>query len=432
MDIKYVWSGSDAKALAYYVTDYITKSDLSFHDSLALLVKATKDFNKNQVNSSDNIHERSRRLLLRMHNTLASQQELSGVQVASYILNLPDHYTTHEFKKIYLIAIESYLEKCLHEKKVQLARESTIIESNYLFHIFLMQTCVFFVVADQVDVNMDSEDDVDGAIDEQFLIEPSHGNKMVLINTRIDYQQRDNTLDDLCLYDYVSWYKKKKIDGNDRKILERNSRENVVPQRGRPINDRCRFLREHPQYLSHILMRWTQPRVPVLVGPMIPRRERDDTKERYYRAILTLFIPWRSISDLCNVTQSWEQAYVSKQNLITVDMRRIIENIQLLHECRKDRDDHLLQIIQENNPDDIDPRLSQQLPTNGDHDDDMEEVDDILNMIAHVDDNVRMIDAATVATTHETVYLNELLAAISNVHRFPHLKSKTYRLFFPR
>lgn len=30
MDIKYIFSGSDAKALVYYITDYVTKSSLSF------------------------------------------------------------------------------------------------------------------------------------------------------------------------------------------------------------------------------------------------------------------------------------------------------------------------------------------------------------------------------------------------------------------
>ncbi|CAF4098595.1 unnamed protein product, partial [Adineta steineri] len=83
MDIKFVWSGCDAKALSYYITDYITKSNVSFHDNLALLVKVRKDFDEKRSNPPDNnnIHERSRRLLLKMHNTLASQQELSGVQV---------------------------------------------------------------------------------------------------------------------------------------------------------------------------------------------------------------------------------------------------------------------------------------------------------------------------------------------------------------
>ena len=143
MDIKFVWSGSDAKALAYYVTDYVTKSSLSFHDSLALMVKVTKDFDKKPSSLPDNIHERSRRLLLKMHNTIASQQELSGVQVASYILNFPDHYTTHEFQKIYLIGIENYLEKCLRDERMQMENENVISESNYPSNICVKLSSFF-------------------------------------------------------------------------------------------------------------------------------------------------------------------------------------------------------------------------------------------------------------------------------------------------
>ncbi len=58
-------------------------------------------------------------------------------------------------------------------------------------------------------------------MNEQFLIEPSDDNRMVLVNSRIDYQQRENVLNSSCLYDYISWFKKKKIDEDDKKYLAR-------------------------------------------------------------------------------------------------------------------------------------------------------------------------------------------------------------------
>ncbi|KAJ7084457.1 hypothetical protein B0H15DRAFT_923743 [Mycena belliarum] len=42
MDIKYVGSGEAAKALVYYVTDYITKGTLSTHVGLAAVEYAIK------------------------------------------------------------------------------------------------------------------------------------------------------------------------------------------------------------------------------------------------------------------------------------------------------------------------------------------------------------------------------------------------------
>ena len=119
MDIKYIFSGSDAKALVYYITDYVTKSSLSFHDTFSLVLKAVKSFEKQKLDTDAllNAEEKSRRLVLRCYNTLASQQELSGVQVASYLMGWPDHYTTHEFANLYLIGIENYLQATLIEAR---------------------------------------------------------------------------------------------------------------------------------------------------------------------------------------------------------------------------------------------------------------------------------------------------------------------------
>jgi hypothetical protein len=116
MDIKFIWSGSDAKALVYYITDYVTKMSLSFHDTFALIQKSiTSIVNSSHQTDTENAIEKSRKLVLRCYNTLASQQELSGVQVASYLMNWSDHYTTHKFQGLYLIQTERYLQTQLNE-----------------------------------------------------------------------------------------------------------------------------------------------------------------------------------------------------------------------------------------------------------------------------------------------------------------------------
>ena len=116
MDIKFIWSGNDAKALVYYITDYVTKMSLSFHDTFSLVQKGIASFqNASQQTSSESAIEKSRKLVLRCYNTLASQQELSGVQVASYLMNWGDHYTTHKFQGLFLIQTERYLQTELDE-----------------------------------------------------------------------------------------------------------------------------------------------------------------------------------------------------------------------------------------------------------------------------------------------------------------------------
>ncbi len=133
MDIKYIFSGSDAKALVYYITDYVTKSSLSFHDTFSLVLKAIQSVEKRSLNidATLNAEEKSRRLVLRCYNTLASQQELSSVQVASYLMGWPDHYTTHEFVNLFLIGIENYLQATLIE--TQLRQQYQIKSNSYYF-----------------------------------------------------------------------------------------------------------------------------------------------------------------------------------------------------------------------------------------------------------------------------------------------------------
>ncbi|CAF4015624.1 unnamed protein product, partial [Adineta steineri] len=62
-----------------------------------------------------------------------------------------------------------------------------------------------------------------------------------------------------------------------------------------------------------------KPIVPVLLGPQIPRKVREETQERYSRAIATLFIPWRSVKDLCAVNQSWREALASREESISTE-----------------------------------------------------------------------------------------------------------------
>ncbi|CAF0815662.1 unnamed protein product [Adineta steineri] len=117
--------------------------------------------------------------------------------------------------------------------------------------------------------------------------------------------------------------------------------------KGTKMNERHTFASAHPQSSSHIIIKHTTSVVPVLLGPQIPRREREETSERYSRAILTLFVPWRSVQDLCELHQTWSQALEVRKLSISENALKTIENIQILHECKNDRDEHLHQIIAE-------------------------------------------------------------------------------------
>ncbi|CAF5068049.1 unnamed protein product, partial [Rotaria magnacalcarata] len=168
MDIKFIWSGSDAKALVYYITDYVTKMSLSFHDTFALVQKSITSLktSSNQTDTESAI-EKSRKLVLRRYNTLASQQELSGVQVASYLMNWNDHYTTHKFEGLFLIQIERHLQTQLNEIRTKQKLEHSVHD----------------VTDDDVYDNEETIDGDDNNDEEHFQIQSAESDKKyVLVN----------------------------------------------------------------------------------------------------------------------------------------------------------------------------------------------------------------------------------------------------------
>ncbi|CAF3834255.1 unnamed protein product [Rotaria sp. Silwood1] len=226
------------------------------------------------------------------------------------------------------------------------------------------------------------------------------------------------------------YYIRKKINATDLKYLSKTAApmKEVICEKGRPPNERYPFQKQHPQTTTHLMMKYSQSHVPILYGPQIPRRDRDDTRERYSRALLTLFVPWRTVADLCDVNQTWEDAFKSRQHLISIHSWKIIENIQLLHECKKDRDEHLLQVIAEAQTDNdaIDPIL---LPANHDvHGEcDMDDSEDLLELLRHLDEHTSTAINTTKKST-ENKYIEETIATVENVGRFTHLNKSNSAL----
>ena len=126
-------------------------------------------------------------------------------------------------------------------------------------------------------------------------------------------------------------------------------------------------------------------------------------------------MPWRTVSDFCNINQTWEEAFKSRQHLISKRPWTIIENIQLLHECKKDPDDHLLQVISEaqTESDTIDPAI---LPVNqvfdGEYDPD--DSNDLLELLGNLDDCIVALANASRKST-ENKYIEETIEAVESV-----------------
>ncbi|KAI0735617.1 hypothetical protein C8Q76DRAFT_576239, partial [Earliella scabrosa] len=98
MDIKFIGSGEAAKALIYYITDYITKASVSTHIGLGALTYAIKKTNEQLPHMQDDGERVSRTALTATLNRMMSRQEISHQQVMSYLVGGGDYYTSHTFK----------------------------------------------------------------------------------------------------------------------------------------------------------------------------------------------------------------------------------------------------------------------------------------------------------------------------------------------
>jgi hypothetical protein len=110
MDIKYIGSGEAAKALVYYVTDYITKQTLGTHIGLSAVEYAIKsNSEKFQVGPAHDVAEVNRSLFTKTVMGLMSKQEMSHQQVMSYLMGGGDHYKSHSFKIVIWGDIERHI-----------------------------------------------------------------------------------------------------------------------------------------------------------------------------------------------------------------------------------------------------------------------------------------------------------------------------------
>ena len=112
MDIKFVGSGQSTKAILYYITDYIMKSQLKTHVAYAALELAVTKLGEYDP-SEDELTFRAKHMLQRCAYAMLSHQELSAPQVILYLMNFDDHFTSHKFVSFNWSGPESYVDKTL-------------------------------------------------------------------------------------------------------------------------------------------------------------------------------------------------------------------------------------------------------------------------------------------------------------------------------
>ena len=100
------------------------------------------------------------------------------------------------------------------------------------------------------------------------------------------------------------------------------------------------FLDGHLEHNSHHLVSRSHNVIVVPIGPSLPHRNQSENYAKYCRIMLILFKPWRNAANLRKQGETWETAFDNFKNSCSADIKNLMNNMQLLHECRENGHDH--------------------------------------------------------------------------------------------
>jgi hypothetical protein len=338
MDIQFLGSGPSTKAVIYYITDYITKAQLKTHVAYAALALAVQKLEATTL-SDDLPTTRAKRLLQKCAYSMIAHQELSGQQVASYLQDFEDHFTSHTFEPIYWTTYEQFVNRALPLTDHVIPSNEEACETD-------IEPPLFDNIDETVPQpsNLDSDETDDVGLDDIMISTDESGEIKIFTPQIQNYLLRGNDLAPLSLWEYTSMI---------QKISKKHARLNLnnPPQYDHTMSmamdddsysrPKYEFDPNHPDYTTHIQQLRHPDRRPIStpLGPSLPRRDKTDHYEKYCRLMLILFKPWNTPSDLTlgyNAFQTAFQAFITDNE----KWKPLLDNMQLLHECRDNRDDH--------------------------------------------------------------------------------------------
>lgn len=402
MDIKFIGSGGCAKAVLYYITDYITKQQLKTHVAFAALELAVKKLGEYDPDA-DQLSVRAKSLLQKCAHALISHQELSAQLVCCYLMDLEDHFTSHRYGNLYWTSLERFIDAqdpmtrtTYNDSDLEsFVREQSVGENESI------SETEHETLLGKNSINQqknESDNEVGVGVDR------TTGELVQKSDQVADYTLRGADLNEVCVWDFVAQVEKFRLT-RKKQLLDQDTETNCEPEEDEEFNfddadetednlvdfvddneqgfnnmeqddyenvpnenvandmfeysggvgqiqpllsvrtrirPRCELLQGHLEAKTHGLkvLHPDNRIIPVPIGPALPRRDRKDIYERYCRLMLILFKPWRSVNDLRQHGQSWAKAFADYLDVCPENHCAIMNNMQMLHECKDSRDDH--------------------------------------------------------------------------------------------
>lgn len=395
VDVKHIGSGREAQAYLYYLTDYVTKSPVEMHVALAALSYAiTRTQAKfSDMNRDDIAALRSQGTLVTTVNSMVGRQEISHQMVMAYLIGGGDHYTSDKFVQLHWGGFSRFVARVMDDGNISsmgtnLEPLQTVpnvsgvqMSGHKIFDDMEVENAQGTPEASHSDAGYAPQElpsmsvekggcevakeglssplqpietdiattlqsvnvmEADTALQPIAVEGENHsaaeGEKEYMVlrldpanisasSQRYDYVYRsdDQGIADLCLYDFIT----------------RTSKVKMVVKADQPLLIRGRFnSKKHPQFGTHHLkIRARGEVVPVILGETIKAAEQGcEGYDRWARAMLILFKPWRVVSDLKVAEEAWGDAYLKFEPAMKERHRKIVRNMNVMSECRDARD----------------------------------------------------------------------------------------------
>ncbi|KAH7907842.1 hypothetical protein BJ138DRAFT_1013894, partial [Hygrophoropsis aurantiaca] len=289
-DVTSLLSGTAIKAVIAYISDYISKPSLKTYVVFDT-IRSVFDKNTTLLSSSVERGEKARKIMTQIVNSLTSKMEIGAPMASLYLLENPDHYTSHEFIPIFW---KSYVSEVRRFWDTEANKQQ--VEDNLVLHR------------------------VKGSV--------------VGTSPVFDYIFRPLAFENMTLFDWVCLYDKQRIPKNADYKKKRKSSSSSLSK----YTDFHQFTSEHPLYNSHhvrVLLQG-EGKIPNFIGGSLPRKDQGDI-DYYSLTMLTLFVPWRTGKDLKPSNVSWNEQF--KQQAFTPRHYEIMKNFNIRYECLDARDD---------------------------------------------------------------------------------------------
>ena len=320
-DVTSLLSGTSIKAIVSYISDYVTKPTLKTYQIFSSMYDVFERHAPGPLPDRKQQDDNSRRLILKVVNSLSSKMEIGSPMASMYPLGNPDHYTGHTFVPFWWKSYVSTVMRVWSSENGPRSNDSVDIASH-------------------TNISTSELDDYATGSDKVF-IGCEHG-KYVGTSNMDDYRFRPDIYEAVTLYEWIQMSHRRRATKKEIEVLQQGSSS--------PRRQYFMFKDGHPLRLSHLVRCNTERLktvVPNIVGGPLPRVDQGD-REYYCCTMLTLFQPWRSGHCLKRPLQLWDDAF--RIYSFTDHQRRLMRNFNLRYECLDTRDDFHAQMKKNDKP----------------------------------------------------------------------------------